>query len=154
LGLDVNASRVIREYVMNWVRGQKGKTVLLTNPLHDGGRRHVRPPRDHQQRPNPGRGHPGNLKRRLKKDTTFRLEVDPLKDTSPLKGIAGVKNFSETSDGGGSVLKLTFILEEESAVSDIMSESCAKAARFTTSTSRNPRSRMCSSAWSGGPSSE
>jgi len=45
-----------------------------------------------------------------------------LKDTSPLKGIAGVKNFSETSDGGGSVLKLTFILEEESAVSDIMSE--------------------------------
>src|SRR5437667_146788 len=30
LGLDVNAARVIREYVTNWVRGQKGKTVLLT----------------------------------------------------------------------------------------------------------------------------
>src|SRR2546421_10153100 len=31
LGLDVDAARVIREYVMNWVRGQAGKTVLLTS---------------------------------------------------------------------------------------------------------------------------
>ncbi|TLZ53398.1 MAG: ATP-binding cassette domain-containing protein [Methanobacteriota archaeon] len=122
LGLDVNASRVIREYVMNWVRGQKGKTVLLTT-------HYMMEADDMCDRLaiiNNGRilavDTPGNLKRRLKKDTTFRLEVDPLKDTSPLKGIAGVKNFSETSDGGGSVLKLTFILEEESAVSDIMSE--------------------------------
>src|SRR3989454_2723424 len=30
LGLDVNASRVIREYVMNWVRQNRVKTVLLT----------------------------------------------------------------------------------------------------------------------------
>src|SRR5256714_14719020 len=30
LGLDVNAARVIREYVTNWVRSQEGKTVLLT----------------------------------------------------------------------------------------------------------------------------
>src|SRR5437899_9675234 len=30
LGLDVNAARVIREYVMNWVSDQAGKTVLFT----------------------------------------------------------------------------------------------------------------------------
>src|SRR5256885_1730985 len=30
LGLDVNAARVIRDYITNWVRSQKGKTVLLT----------------------------------------------------------------------------------------------------------------------------
>src|SRR5438046_2142472 len=30
LGLDVNASRVIRDYVRSWLRGQSGKTVLLT----------------------------------------------------------------------------------------------------------------------------
>src|SRR3989475_9344804 len=30
LGLGVNAARTIREYVMNWVRGQTGNTVLLT----------------------------------------------------------------------------------------------------------------------------
>src|SRR3989475_13235973 len=30
LGLDVNAARVIRDYITNWVRSQNGKTVLLT----------------------------------------------------------------------------------------------------------------------------
>ena len=30
LGLDVNAARTIRDYVMNWVRKRGGKTVLLT----------------------------------------------------------------------------------------------------------------------------
>src|SRR5206468_8517192 len=35
LGLDVNASRVIRDYVMGWVRRQKGKTILLTTHYID-----------------------------------------------------------------------------------------------------------------------
>ncbi|HKW43757.1 MAG TPA: ABC transporter ATP-binding protein, partial [Thermoplasmata archaeon] len=30
LGLDVNAARTVRDYVMKWVRTQTGKTVLLT----------------------------------------------------------------------------------------------------------------------------
>src|SRR5467141_1705636 len=35
LGLDVNAARVIRDYVTNWVRSQEGKTVLLTTHYMD-----------------------------------------------------------------------------------------------------------------------
>lgn len=65
---------------------------------------------------------PEALKRRLKKDTTFRIEVDPLKDLATFRTIQGVKNFSEKSDGGASVQRLTFILDHEEAVSDIVSE--------------------------------
>ncbi len=122
LGLDVNASRVIRDYVKDWVRKTKGKTVLLTThymmeadvmcdrlAIIDKGRILAVDT-------------PDNLKRRLKKETTFRLEVDPLKSTAAFKAIPGVKNFSQTSDGGASIEKLTFILEDEAAVSDIVSE--------------------------------
>ncbi len=122
LGLDVNASRVIREYVSNWVKTKKDKTVLLTT--------HYMAEADEMcdRLAIIDRGKilacdtPANLKRRLKKDTTFRLEVDPLQDTSKLKAIAGVKNFSSTSDGSTSLASLTFILEDEAAVSDIVRE--------------------------------
>ncbi len=121
-GLDVNASRVIREYVMNWVRQNRVKTVLLTT--------HYMMEADEMCDRLAIIDHgqilavdtPERLKRRLKRDTTFRLEVDPLRDTARFKAIPGVKNFSQTSDGGASLEKLTFILEDESAVSDIMSE--------------------------------
>ena len=122
LGLDVNASRVIREYVKNWVATNKGKTVLLTT--------HYMAEADEMcdRLAIIDKGQilavdtPANLKRRLKKETTFRLEVDPMKDSTRLRAIPGVKNFSQTSDGGASILKLTFILEDESAISDIVSE--------------------------------
>jgi ABC-2 type transport system ATP-binding protein len=73
---------------------------------------------------------PQNLKRRLKKDTTFRLEVDPLKDTARLKAIPGVKNFSSTVEGGASLVNLTFILEDESAVSEIVSEVVSQGSKI------------------------
>lgn len=130
LGLDVNASRVIREYVTNWVRTTKGKTVLLTT--------HYMAEADEMcdRLAIIDRGKilacdtPANLKRRLRKDTTFRIEVDPLKDSSALKAIPGVKNFSLTSDGATSIEKLTFILEDEAAVSDIVSEVVRQGSRI------------------------
>jgi len=122
LGLDVNASRVIREYVSSWVKSNREKTVLLTT-------HYMQEADDMCDRlAIIDKGlilavdTPQNLKRRLKKETTFRLEVDPLKDAARFKAIPGVKNFSLTSDGGASLAKLTFILEDESAVSDIVSE--------------------------------
>ncbi|HKZ63636.1 MAG TPA: ATP-binding cassette domain-containing protein [Thermoplasmata archaeon] len=122
LGLDVNASRVIRDYVRNWVKTNKDKTVLLTTHYMMEADEMC----DRLAIIDHGRilavDTPENLKRRLKKDTTFRIEVDPLKDTTTLKGIPGVKNFSLTNDDGASVSKLTFILEDEAAVSDIVSE--------------------------------
>jgi len=121
LGLDVNASRVIRDYVRSWLRGQSGKTVLLTThymmeademcdriAIIDHGRILACDT-------------PENLKRVIRKDTTFRLEVDNLKSTSMFTGMRGVKNFSAKNDIGKNTTNLTFILEDESPVSDILS---------------------------------
>jgi len=64
---------------------------------------------------------PDNLKRMIRKETTFRLEVDALKNTSVFTGMAGVKNFSFKNDIGTNTTNLTFILDGESAVADILS---------------------------------
>src|SRR3989454_4121521 len=121
LGLDVNASRVIRDYVMGWVRRQKGKTILLTThymmeademcdriAIIDHGRILACDT-------------PENLRRGIRKDTTFRLEGDTLKSTSMFTGMRGVKNFSAKNDIANNTTSLTFILEDESPVSDILS---------------------------------
>ncbi len=121
LGLDVNASRVIREYVKDWVRKRSGKTVLLTThymmeademcdriAIIDHGRILACDT-------------PENLKRGIRKDTTFRLEVDNLGNTSVFRGMRGVKNFSATNDIARNTTNLTFILEDEAPVADILS---------------------------------
>ncbi len=121
LGLDVNAARVIRDYVMDWVRKQSGKTVLLTThymmeadelcdriAIIDHGRILACDT-------------PENLKRMIRTDTTFRLEVDALKNTSAFTGMPGVKNFSFKNDIAKNTTNLTFILDGESAVADILS---------------------------------
>ena len=121
LGLDVNASRVTRDYVMQWVRKRTGKTVLLTT--------HYMMEADEMCDRIAVIDHgkilacdsPENLKRRIRKDTTFRLEVDTLKSTSIFGGIGGIKNFSSKDDIRKNMTNLTFILEDESAVADILS---------------------------------
>ncbi len=64
---------------------------------------------------------PENLKATVKQDSTVRMEVDLLQDTSGFKSIPGVKNFMERSDASSHSSHLTFIMEEEAAISDVMS---------------------------------
>ena len=129
LGLDVNASRVIRDYVKDWARKRKGKTVLLTThymmeadqlcdriAIIDHGRILACDT-------------PENLKRGIRKDTTFRLEVDTFGNTETFRGMRGVKNFSSTNDIAKNTTSLTFILEDEAAVSDILSAIQAQGSR-------------------------
>ncbi|HKZ89059.1 MAG TPA: ABC transporter ATP-binding protein [Thermoplasmata archaeon] len=121
LGLDVNASRVIRDYVKNWVKGRRGKTVLLTThymmeademcdriAIIDRGRILACDT-------------PTNLKRTIRLDTTFRLEVDTLRDATSFSSIRGVKNFSSRDDIATNRTHLTFILEDEAPVAEILS---------------------------------
>jgi ABC-2 type transport system ATP-binding protein len=121
LGLDVNAARVIREYVMNWVRTQGGKTVLLTShymaeadqmcdriAIIDNGKILACDT-------------PENLKRMIRTETTFRLEVDSIRDTTSFTAMAGVKNFSHKDDISKNRSFLTFILEDEGPVAEILS---------------------------------
>ena len=121
LGLDVNASRVIRDYIRSWLAKQAGRTVLLTT--------HYMMEADELCNRIAIIDHgrilrcdtPENLKRSIRKDTTFRLEVDTLRSTVPFTGMRGVKNFSAKSDAAKNTTHLTFILEDESPVSEILS---------------------------------
>ncbi|OGS49357.1 MAG: ABC transporter [Euryarchaeota archaeon RBG_16_68_13] len=121
LGLDVNAARTIREYVENWVRGQKGKTVLLTTHYMMEADEMC----DRIAIIDQGRilacDTPANLKRMIRTDTTFRLEVDTLRDTASFGSIGGVKNFSHEEDIAKNRTHLTFILEDETPVAEILS---------------------------------
>ncbi len=129
LGLDVNAARIIRDYVMNWVRGQKGKTVLLTTHYMAEADEMC----DRIAIIDQGRilacDTPANLKRMIRTQTTFRLEVDPLRDTAAFTRLAGVKNFSRKDDIEKGLSELTFILEDEAPVAEILSTITAQGAK-------------------------
>ncbi len=121
LGLDVNAARTIRDYVMDWVRKRKGKTVLLTTHYMMEADEMC----DRIAIIDQGRilacDTPENLKRMIHTQTTFRLEVDPLRDTGPFTKLAGVVNFSRKDDATRNLSELTFILEDEAPVAEILS---------------------------------
>ena len=129
VGLDVNAARIIRDYVSKWVQEQEGKTVLLTThymaeademcdriAIIDNGRILACDT-------------PENLKKMVRLDTTFRLEVDPMRDTTGFGKIPGVKNFSVKDDASKNTSYLTFILDGESPVADILSYVASQGAR-------------------------
>ena len=130
LGLDVNASRIIREYVMNWVRKNDHKTVLLTThymmeadmmcdrvAIIDQGRILALDT-------------PQNLKKTIKKESTLQLDVDTLKSVAPIGSIKGIRNFSSKNDIGRGTTNMTIIVEDESAISDIMSAISAQGSRI------------------------
>src|SRR2546422_1644094 len=129
LGLDVNASRVIREYVMNWVRGQKGKTVLLTSHYMAEADQMC----DRIAIIDKGKilacDTPGNLKRMIRTQTTFQLEVDTIRDTTSFLAMQGVKNFSQKDDISKNRSHLTFILEDEGPVAEILSSITSQGAK-------------------------
>src|SRR5256884_3032970 len=121
LGLDVNAARTIREYVMNWVRGQKGTTVLLTTHYMAEADQMC----DRIAIIDKGKilacDTPENLKRMIRTETTFRLEVDAIRDLTTFSTLQGVKNFSHKDDIAKNRSFLTFILEDEGPVAEILS---------------------------------
>ena len=129
VGLDVNAARTIRDYVVKWLQEETGKTVLLTThymaeademcdriAIIDNGRILACDT-------------PENLKKMVRLDTTFRLEVDPLRDTTRFGQIPGVKNFSVKNDASTNTAYLTFILDGEAPVADILSAIMAQGSR-------------------------
>src|SRR5438445_9934321 len=80
--------------ILNWVRGQSGKTVLLTTHYMAEADEMC----DRIAIIDKGKilacDTPENLKRMIHTQTTFRLEVDPLQDTSTFQRMDGVVNFS------------------------------------------------------------
>lgn len=122
LGLDVNASKVIRDYILDWVSDGKGRTVLLTThymaeadqlcdrvAIIDNGKILACDT-------------PDNLKRIVKTNTTFALDVTMLENKDALSTIQGVDKFMFSDDAEKGFTRLKFVLTDESAVSDIVSE--------------------------------
>ncbi|TMA09460.1 MAG: ATP-binding cassette domain-containing protein [Methanobacteriota archaeon] len=129
LGLDVNAARTVRDYVMNWVGRERGKTVLLTTHYMAEADEMC----DRIAIIDKGKilacDTPEALKRMIHTQTTFRLEVDPLRDTSTFQGMDGVVNFSLKDDASKNRTELTFILEDEAPVAEILSAITAQGAK-------------------------
>jgi len=122
LGLDVNASRVIREFVLEWVReGGKKRTVLLTTHYMAEADQLC----DRVAIIDDGRilacNSPENLKKLVKTNTTLKLDVNLLTERSKFESIPGVEKFAAHDDPERNVTTLRFILKDESAVSEIVS---------------------------------
>jgi ABC-2 type transport system ATP-binding protein len=130
LGLDVNASRVIRRFVADWVRKEERKTVLLTThymmeaeelcdrvAIIDRGKVLVCDT-------------PENLKRMVRRTSTLRLEVKSLKDYTKFREISGIRNYSKKENPETGMVELAFIIDDEAAVADIVSEVTAQGTKI------------------------
>lgn len=122
LGLDVNASRIIRDFVVDWVReGGKKRTVLLTTHYMAEADQLC----DRVAIIDDGKilacNSPQNLKKLVKTNTTLKLDVNLLADKERLESIPGVEKFAAHDDPERNVTTLRFILRDESAVPEIVS---------------------------------
>ena len=130
LGLDVNASRTIREFIVDWVRKRNDKTVLLTThymaeadqlcgriAIIDDGRILACDT-------------PDNLKKMVKTSTLLKLDTTLLENKEGLSSIRGVEKFTFTDNPENNMTSLRFVLEDEVAVSDIVSTVIAGGAKI------------------------
>ena len=130
LGLDVNASRIIRNFILEWLREGDNKTVLLTThymaeadqlcgriAIIDGGRILTCDT-------------PDNLKKLVRTSTTLKLDTTLMNNKQVLNAVKGVEKFTFTDDAERNLTRLRFVLADESAVSDIVSEIAASGAKI------------------------
>ncbi|MBN1677176.1 MAG: ABC transporter ATP-binding protein [Candidatus Thermoplasmatota archaeon] len=130
LGLDVNASRVIRSYMIDWLKDHPTKTVVLTThymveadelcdriAIIDNGRILACDT-------------PERLKKMVKMNTTLSMDVTRLKDAAVLGSFSGVENFTFTEDGDKGLTRLRFVMRDESGVSDIISAVLSQGSRI------------------------
>ena len=122
LGLDVNASRVIRDYIVEWVEKRPDKTVLLTTHYMAEADQLC----DRIAIIDDGKilacDAPDTLKKIVKTSTMLKIDVTLLNNKSVLDKIPGVEKFTYTDDPASNLTSLKFVLQDESAVSDIVSE--------------------------------
>ncbi|OGS42239.1 MAG: ABC transporter [Euryarchaeota archaeon RBG_16_62_10] len=130
LGLDVNASRIIRDYILGWVGNGRDRTVMLTThymaeadqlcdriAIIDNGRILACDT-------------PENLKRLVRMNRTLKLDVTYMPDKGSLGSVRGIENFTFHDDAERNLTSLKFVLVDESAVSDIVSEVVSKGAKI------------------------
>ncbi|MFN2158898.1 MAG: ATP-binding cassette domain-containing protein [Anaerolineales bacterium] len=120
LGLDVGASREVRQFIRKWVDDNPSRTLLLTT--------HYMVEADElcDRVAIINKGHvlacdtPDSLKRRLQQDVIYRMEVNPLNgfDNKDFQELAGVKNILHIPRDGFTILEM--ILEEDDALGHVL----------------------------------
>jgi ABC-2 type transport system ATP-binding protein len=65
---------------------------------------------------------PDNLKKLVKTSTLLKIDTTYVSDKQALNTISGVEKFTFTDDPTNNLTSLKFVLQDESAVSDIVSE--------------------------------
>ncbi len=120
LGLDVNASRLIRDFIKKWMREDPSRTMLLTTHYMVEADELC----DRVAIINDGRvlacDTPANLKRLIHQDSVLKLEIRQVDDLSAFRNIAGIRNFTSSNDLAAGTTKLSFILDGEAVVADIV----------------------------------
>ena len=122
LGLDVNASRVIRDYIVDWVDNGKDKTVLLTTHYMAEADQLCNRIAIIDEGKILACNTPENLKKMVRMNKTLTLDVTLLADKSVLGAVKGVDKFTYVDDAEKNLTHLKFVLTDESAVSDIVSD--------------------------------
>jgi ABC-2 type transport system ATP-binding protein len=127
LGLDVTTSRTIREYIRDWVRARDDRTLLLTTHYM----REAEELCDRVAIIDRGTilacGPPAELKRRMNHASTFVMDTTSF-DPAPLSAVRGVKGVSADEIESGKRVRL--VLEDESAISDVISAVVSRGGRI------------------------
>ena len=137
LGLDVSASRDVRNFIRQWIAEKSDRTMLLTT-------HYMAEADDLCDRVaiiNHGRvlacDSPGNLKRRLRREAIFHLEVSPLNgELAGYRNLPGVRQVVHTARDG--ISELEVILESDEAISGIISTLTSHQARVLNLQKREP----------------
>ena len=127
VGLDVGAARDVRKFIKRWVRERPGKTVLLTTHYMTEAEELC----DRVAIIDRGKilacDTPENLKRRVKKDSIFHLEVEGLDSWEELRGLPGVKQLAAAARDG--YTELRFILERDDVISQVLGKITERGSR-------------------------
>jgi ABC-2 type transport system ATP-binding protein len=138
LGLDVQTSRHIRSFVKEWVREKPSRTVLLTT--------HYMMEADElcdriaiiDKGTVLACDTPLNLKRMVKRESVVKLEAIGLKNGLDLAALKGVHGTDLHTDAATGLTRINLILEEESALSDVLSAVTAAGGRLQGMQKRDP----------------
>jgi ABC-2 type transport system ATP-binding protein len=138
LGLDVGASRDVRQFIRSWVELNPQRTLLLTT--------HYMVEADElcDRVAIINKGHvlacdtPENLKRRLQREAIFRIEVSPLngQGLGRFESLSGVRKVTEQPQDGFSILY--FILDEEPVLGTVINTLTSGGVRILNLQKREP----------------
>jgi ABC-2 type transport system ATP-binding protein len=138
LGLDVGASRDVRQFIQRWLTENPGRTLILTTHYMVEAEELC----DRVAIINKGRvlacDTPGNLKRELQSEAIFRIETSPLDGLYPstFESIPGVRKV--TCQPLEDRSSLQFILDEEPVLGEVINHMTASNLRIMNLTKSEP----------------